>query len=513
MDTLEPDSSAEPVTAANEAPEAQSARFLIPGKTCWRVARARRAAVLIDAAAYFKALENALPKARRSIYIIGWDLNHVIPLHCGDCSGRAHPSLRQYLRRLARKNRQLEIRVLKWWSPIAFEIKRRTIPFPLLNWLSGRRVQFKLDNDHPPTASLHQKFVVIDDALAFCGGLDVTDCRWDTPEHLDEDKRRRSPKRDIYPPFHDLMMAVDGDAAAVLGDLARERWHRATHEYVSASATPGTDIWPDRLSPDFEDIDIGVARTEAEWNGRREVREAEALNVAAIRAARRTIYIENQHFASRAVYAVLREQLARPDGPEVVVLGPERCPGTIEEAVMGPARAKIVNRLRALDRFNRFRAYIPKTAGGNAIVVHSKCLIIDDRMLRIGSSNMNNRSMGFDNECDLALEAGEDETEIRRRIATIRTELLGEHLGVLHKEVQAKLDETGSLIQTIEALRRPFGRTLLPLEVPPDADPEQEPTDSLLDPEHPSTIVPGMKPPRRLLLGRARQRRPPLRVT
>lgn len=221
MDTLEPDSRAASLAPTANTADRETARFLVPGKTAWRVARARRAAVLIDAAAYFKALENALPKARRSIYIIGWDINHVVPLHCGDCTGYAKPSLRQYLNRLARRNRQLEIRVLKWWSPLAFELKRRTIPFPLLNWLSGRRVQFKLDNDHPPTASLHQKFVVIDDTLAFCGGLDVTDCRWDTPEHLDEDKRRKSPKRSIYPPFHDLMMAVDGEAAATLGDLAR----------------------------------------------------------------------------------------------------------------------------------------------------------------------------------------------------------------------------------------------------------------------------------------------------
>src|SRR5262245_54665430 len=110
MDTLE----ASLPTAEAGAPVPAPA-LLVPGKTCWRVARARHAAVLIDAAAYFKALENALPLARRSIYIIGWDLNHVIPLHCGDCTGHASPSLRQYLNRLARKHRHLEIRVLKWW--------------------------------------------------------------------------------------------------------------------------------------------------------------------------------------------------------------------------------------------------------------------------------------------------------------------------------------------------------------------------------------------------------------
>ena len=45
------------------------------------------------------------------------------------------------------------------------------------------------------------------------------------------------------------------------------------------------------------------------------------------------------------------------------------------------------------------------TDGGAPIYVHSKVLVVDDRLLRIGSSNINNRSMGFDSECDVAIEA------------------------------------------------------------------------------------------------------------
>ena len=38
-------------------------------------------------------------------------------------------------------------------------------------------------------------------------------------------------------------------------------------------------------------------------------------------------------------------------------------------------------------------------------MIHSKVMVIDDKLLRIGSANINNRSMGTDTECDLTIEA------------------------------------------------------------------------------------------------------------
>ena len=61
-------------------------------------------------------------------------------------------------------------------------------------------------------------------------------------------------------------------------------------------------------------------------------------------------------------------------------------------------------------------------------MIHSKVMVIDDRFLRIGSANLNNRSMGADTECDLAIEAGTDRE--RAAIVAVRDRLLGEHCGV-----------------------------------------------------------------------------------
>ena len=102
------------------------------------------------------------------------------------------------------------------------------------------------------------------------------------------------------------------------------------------------------------------------------------------------------------------------------------------------------------------------THGGTPIYVHSKVLVVDDRLLRVGSSNLNNRSMGFDSECDVAVEAepGTAEHEdVSRRIRSVRQRLLCEHLGVSVDDFERVADRSGSFLQAIEAVRGQ-GRTL-----------------------------------------------------
>ena len=52
---------------------------LRPGRDCWRVEDAERAAVLVDAEAYFCALRAAMLKAEHSIHIVGWDVDRRMP--------------------------------------------------------------------------------------------------------------------------------------------------------------------------------------------------------------------------------------------------------------------------------------------------------------------------------------------------------------------------------------------------------------------------------------------------
>ena len=53
------------------------------GATVWRFARATRAHVVIDAAAYFELMHEAMLGARQRIFLVGWDFDSRIRLGAG----------------------------------------------------------------------------------------------------------------------------------------------------------------------------------------------------------------------------------------------------------------------------------------------------------------------------------------------------------------------------------------------------------------------------------------------
>lgn len=476
-----------PLATAGEAPP-----ILEPGRTCWRIADSGRLGVIVDAEDYFTVAKAAMRRAKRSIYLTAWDF---------DARVRLTPQLRRphrpdrlgnLLNWLATSRPDLHIHVLKWDYAELFDLARWSHPFLLRNWLTHRRLQYRLDGDHPTGACHHQKMLVIDDGVAFCGGLDITANRWDTRAHRGCEPLRRQPDGQFYEPFHDVMMAVDGDAARALGDLFRQRWRRATGEELAPPAPPPSDPWPPALIPLVRDVRVGIARTDPACNGRAAVREVEALHLEAIAQAKRSIYLESQYFASTAVAEALKARLAEADGPEIIVVNPARTTSWLENTVMLGARARIAQELRAVDRHGRFALYAAKTDGGG-ITVHAKVMVVDDRLLRIGSANLNNRSMGLDTECDLALEAHPDAPEdaaTRRAIAHTRDDLIAEHLGATAALVAGEIQRRGSLIDAIEALRRPDGRTLEPLFEPePEWLAAAVAEARVFDPEHPVDAV------------------------
>jgi phospholipase D1/2 len=342
---------------------------------------------------------------------------------------------------------------------------RGTTPLFLLDWMTSRRLHFRLDSQHPAGACHHQKIMVVDDVLAVCGGIDMTADRWDTPRHTDEDPRRIRPNGDPYGPWHDATMVVQGDAARSLGELARERWFRATGNRIGPCPPPEGSldgIWPEDLRVDFRDVPVAIARTFPEYNGTPAVREIEALYLAAIAAAKHTIYIETQYFSSSRITKALALRLKEESGPEVVVVNPKSAAGWLEEKTMGSARVIFLEQIRKADKHDRFRLYTPVTENGDDIYVHAKVMVIDDVLLRVGSSNLNNRSMGLDTECDLAIEArnmvkptGES------RFPEIRNRLVSEHLGVTPEVLSDAITASqGRLTGAIESLRRDKGRSL-----------------------------------------------------
>lgn len=475
-------------------------RILEPGRNCWRLEHADRVSFLVDGAEYFRAVREAALRARHSIFVLAWDIDSRMRL-VPDGAGDGLPEqLGDFFNALAKRTRSLQIYLLNWDFAMLYASDREFLPEYKLGWRTNRRVHFELDGCHPMGGSHHQKIVVVDDSLAFVGGLDMTHCRWDTPEHRPEDSRRRHPAGGSCPPFHDVQMAVDGDAAAALGELARERWRRATGKSVKKSSRGGAaDRWPESLRPDLRDAEVGIARTEPDHEEYSPVKEIKRLHMDAIGSARQGLYLENQYFSAASIAEALAERLGEPDGPEVVMVGRLNDSGWLEEATMGVLRARLHQRLRDSDPGGRYASFYPQVPGpeDSFLNLHSKVLIMDDELLTIGSANLSNRSMGFDTECNLVLEAC-GEARISEAIAAFRHRLLAEHLDVSVAEVAREEKDKESLLAAIEALRG-GERTLELLE--PELSPELDaliPSGQVIDPEEPieparllARIVPG----------------------
>lgn len=429
--------------------------ILTEGETCWRIARANRAAVLVDGAAYFSAVRAALLKARRTVFIVGWDIDSRTPLtgpsECGQTDG-APDTLRAFLIHLVERQPDLCIHILLWDYAIVYAVERELLPAYKLGWQTPPQIKVGLDDALPFGACHHQKIVVIDDAVAFSGGLDLTIRRWDTPAHRVKDPARVDPEGKPYGPFHDVQVIVDGAAAEALARLVRLRWSHAVSGAL-APVAPSGDPWPEDVKPDFRDQDIGIARTLPALGDRVETREVEALFLRSIEAAERCIYIENQYLTADSVAEALCSRLRDNPELEAIIVSPKDPHGWLEARSMGAGRVRFMHRLQEAGVGERLRLVYPAAEDGSEavpIMVHAKVMAVDDRFLRVGSANLNNRSMGLDSECDLAVEAAN--AEQAQAIAGIRNRLLAEHLGVEPKQVADALAEHASIVQVVDDL-------------------------------------------------------------
>jgi phospholipase D1/2 len=465
--------------------------ILKEGHNCWRICRAQRAAFLIDGAAYFEALADAVEQAQKTLLIAAWDIDSRISLLRRNESETHSRGLGDFLNVKTKHTPELNVYVLAWDFPMLYIREREWLPVFNLGWKTHRRIHFHLDDEHPIGASQHQKFVVVDNRVAFCGGIDLSNSRWDTPGHRIDDVRRTKPDGKPYAPFHDIQMIVDGEAAATHAELFTDRWKWATGNRLDFKPGESVDPWPHNLAPDLEDIRVAITRTLPAYKDREEVREVEKLYLEGIAAAQKMIYIENQYLTSYKIAQALKGCLSQKQGPEIVLVLPRKASGWLEQSTMDALRSRILENLFNADRHDRLRVFYPVLDDKKTpVYVHSKLMIVDDRLVIIGSANLSNRSMGLDSECCLAVEA-EDDTKIAGAIIALRSRLLSEHLGVSVEEASSAFADQTSLIKIIESLSTSSGRHLEKLEykqaLPIDGV-SIVPDNQLLDPETPVEI-------------------------
>jgi phosphatidylserine/phosphatidylglycerophosphate/cardiolipin synthase-like enzyme len=466
----------------DNAPPAKYQPVVEVGRNCWRMEHADRVAVVVDAADYFHFVRELCESACNLLIFVGWDFDSRITLEPGNRAERVR--LSRFFLRLAKRDPKRRIAILKWRFGA---LKQFLIPqslWTLIRWEASRAIDFKFDGAHPAGCSHHQKIVVVDDAIAVCGGIDLASGRWDTSEHLDYNPKRLFPNGKVYPPWHDITMLMDGPVAGALGELARDRWHVAGGENLPPVKDLVVD-WPEDVAVTFQNVQLAIARTRAPYGEIEEVREIECLFLDMIAAAEKFIYIENQYLTSGKIAAAIATRMREEIPPEIIVIMPRTADGWLEQKAMDAARVQLARAIGKVDKSNRFRIYVPVTTGGADIYVHAKLMIVDDRILRIGSANLNNRSLGLDSECDVILDTAIPcNQHAVASIAALRTKLLAEHLGVETEQVDAVFRSKNSLIDTIDALRGD-GKTLelLDLEKPGQFE-KLIAENELLDPEH-----------------------------
>lgn len=444
---------------------------LRPGRNVWREVTAEAAGVIVDASDYYYAFYWAARQARRSILMSGWQFDRGVKLLRGaDVPEGAEVRFLKFLDGLCERNPDLHIRILAWDFHVAFAGEREWMQRVYFHWMTNKRFHFRFDDAPVAGGSHHQKFVVVDGRVAFLGGMDVCESRWDDRCHRAVNPVRVSRGRK-QKPYHDAQVYLTGgEAPGVLEEMFFDRWQR------SGDAPPPlppalTDGDPPRLrgALHFGAGRVALSRTDPRADGAT-VREVERLFEDAIAAAERLLYIETQYFSSERMYEALvaRMRAAARSRLQIVVVVNERAEALKEEIAVGLRQAKNIEGLRAVaaETGHDLGCYYTVCAGAReetfrATYVHSKLIVVDDRFLTVGSANFTNRSMGVDSELHASWEVTDPDPKLARSIRRVRVSLLAEHSGLSGVAAVRRLVTIDGLVRRLDDnAARPEARLL-----------------------------------------------------
>jgi phosphatidylserine/phosphatidylglycerophosphate/cardiolipin synthase-like enzyme len=394
--------------------------------------------ILIDGAEALPRMATQLARAESHVHIAGWYFSPDFAL----ARDEEPTILRDLLAGLAER---VEVRVLVWaGAPLPpFRPSRGMVRRMRESLCKGTQIQCALDKKERPMHCHHEKTIVIDDRVAFVGGIDLTS---ESSDRFDSSAHHARGQVG----WHDASAQITGPAVADVAEHFRMRWQEVTGEELASSETPQPT----------GDVELQIVRTVPEHvyaarpDGDFRVLES---YVRALRSAQRLIYLENQFLWSPEIAEILRDKLLSPPADDfrlLIVLpakpnaGGDDTRGMLAELVEADAGA---GRFLACTLFAR--------AGrlADPVYVHAKIGIVDDAWLTLGSANLNDHSLFNDTEMNVV---AHDEALARQT----RLRLWAEHLELSIEQVAGEpaqvIDDHWKPISKEQLARRRAGQPL-----------------------------------------------------
>lgn len=441
-------------------------RILRKGRNCWHTGKIDTAGVLVDGRDYYRLFHHAALNARDYLLISGWQFDSETALLRGEDGKEARGDVRflAFLNNLCEAKPSLRIYLLAWDFSIIFLLEREWLQEWIFNWMTNERLSFRFDSSHALGASQHQKFVVIDGAVAFAGGMDICAGRWDDRGHTAHNPLRINPDGKSYAPYHEIQAYFSGPLAERLSELFITRWKDASGEdLVLPPARKGVRLPEQEPGVPLAARWASLSRTHAATltGSSFSIREIRSLYLDALNAAQRLIYLESQYFSSYALYQALLDRMRDSGRPklQIVIMLPRTPQALVEEIAVGTSQAEMLRSLRdtAAATGHSLGVYYTAATGEEGreipVYIHSKLLLVDDRFLTIGSANATNRSMGLDTELNIAWEAAHRwQQRLIRSLRRLRADLLAEHTGMGSGGVDGAFTRTEGLVEHLDSL-------------------------------------------------------------
>jgi phosphatidylserine/phosphatidylglycerophosphate/cardiolipin synthase-like enzyme len=413
--------------------------------------------VLIDGARALPRLAEELRKARSHVHLAGWFVTADFAL----VREPARVELRTLLAELAER---IPVRILLWaGSPLPlFRPDRKDVARAIHKLTSGTKIEAVADPKERPLHCHHEKITVIDDAVAFVGGIDLTTesgDRFDTNGH---------PARGELG-WHDASCLLRGPAVTDVAAHFAQRWRDLTGnplpEPSPAAPTGDVEVQIVRTVPEhvYETVRGGDFRILESY-------------VRAFRSAQRLIYLENQFLWSSEIVQILLDKIVHPptDDFRLVLVLPAK-----PNSGRDDTRGQLADLIEADDGAGRVLACTLRALGERGpcpVYVHAKIGIVDDRWLTLGSANLNEHSLFNDTEMNVVT----CDADLAR---ATRLRLWAEHLERSEREVSA------DPVRVVRELWKPI------------AEEQYERRQAGLPPTHRLCLLPGVSRRSRRLLG------------